>query len=470
MTDEGFLGQRPGLAEAASPPDAASWADAGAAPHVIPLGGQRRPPPSGDATTHVLLVSADEEDRRIVPELLARAGRGRFRLDLVVDAEAGLKRLTAGQHDVALIDCGLPGGQGLGLVRQAARLGVAAPMIALSGLATPDLEEAIAAGAADFLDKEELDTERLERAIRASLARQRRGARLAGGSGSPAARPGMAPHPDAAEAGPLPALAEAAAGRGDLARELAQALEAGEIVACFQPQVALRAAEPGLTALPRWRHRSLGVVEGRELMLLAEAVGLIEPLTDWLIDTACRQARSWCQDGFEAAHVGVPVPWRRKLAWSGLAQQVEARLAAAGLPADRLELELDERLLLEELEGGMRAVSPLRDLGARLAVSGFGAGATSLAVLRDMPLRTVKLGRALIEGATSDRRRAVTAGAVMALAQALGLRVVAEGVESQAQLQWLKAEGCDAAQSPLTCPPLPAEACTGWLRLAARRG
>jgi EAL domain-containing protein (putative c-di-GMP-specific phosphodiesterase class I) len=116
----------------------------------------------------------------------------------------------------------------------------------------------------------------------------------------------------------------------------------------------------------------------------------------------------------------------------------------------------------------------LRELGVRLALDGFGSAApagsaASLTALRDAPLHTLKLSRALLQGTPEDERRTLFAGAVIGLAKRLGLRLVAEGVEGPEQLQMLKAEGCDAVQSFIGCPPLPAEACTDWLRQATQR-
>jgi EAL domain-containing protein (putative c-di-GMP-specific phosphodiesterase class I)/DNA-binding NarL/FixJ family response regulator len=444
MTGDAPTGRRSGLAEAA--------------PHVIRLEGRRRPIVDSEPPVHVLLLSADEQDRSIIPALLACAERCRFRLELVADACAGLARLATGQHDAALIDDDLPGCRGPDLVRAAIGLGTGIPLIILAGLVAPELEfEAIEAGAADVLDKEELEVGRLERAIRLAVARRERECRLAGPISRRGDRPGdMAVEPSVA-------------GRADLGRKLARALEAGEVVAHFQPQVMLRPGELGLAALPRWHHQELGILEGCELAVLAEAVGLVEPLIDWLIGAACRQARAWRESGLDALHVAVAAPWPRKLVWSGLGRRIEAQLAAADLPASRLELELDERLLLEELDTGSAALQALHELGVRLAVGGYGAGPTSLAVLCDAPLRTVKLGHALVRGVPEDPRRAATAGLVTGLAREFGLRVVAEGVDSQDQLQRLRDGGCDAVQSPLSCPPLPAEACTEWLRVAAQR-
>jgi len=165
----------------------------------------------------------------------------------------------------------------------------------------------------------------------------------------------------------------------------------------------------------------------------------------------------------------VPLLSRRQLAWSGLARRLATHLAAAAIPPDWLELEIDEALLLGELEREGTALAALRRLGVRVAVEGFGSGPTSLRVLRDSSLTTVKLARALLAGVPEDPDRTLFAASIIKLGHDLRLRLVAEGIESQAQLQLLRTHGCDAVQSFVSCPPLPADACTDWLRQAATR-
>ena len=138
-------------------------------------------------------------------------------------------------------------------------------------------------------------------------------------------------------------------------------------------------------------------------------------------------------------------------------------------PPDWLELEINEALLLGELEQSGDALASLRGLGVRMAVEGYGSGPTSLRVLRNSPLTTVKLARVMLAGVPEDARRTLFAATVIKLGHELRLRLVAEGIESQAQLQLLRAHGCDAVQSLVSCPPLPADACTDWLRQAAAR-
>ena len=255
-----------------------------------------------------------------------------------------------------------------------------------------------------------------------------------------------------------------------LEQDLRRAIERNEFVLHFQPQVTLRPGELGVASMVRWQHPELGMVDADRFRTLVEDAGLLEPLTDRLLDEACAHLVRWHEAGLRSMHVAVPILSRRQLAWSGLARRVKDRLDQAGLTPASLELEIGERLLLDELECGGRALPALHEVGARLAVDGFGNGPTSLVLLRDAKLHTLKLSRGLLEGTPEDTHRMMFAGAVIRLAKELGLRVVAEGIGSRAQLRMLRREGCDAVQAFLSCPPLPANACTDWLRNAALRG
>jgi diguanylate cyclase len=191
---------------------------------------------------------------------------------------------------------------------------------------------------------------------------------------------------------------------------------------------------------------------------------LLEALTNWLFEAACRQARRWQDQGLERLHLALPLLSRRQLTWSG---QLGAQLRGAGVAPDRLEIELCEELLLAAIGGG--TLWALKDLGVRLALDGYRRGPTSLRGLQLGVLDTLKLARELHQDVPGDAQRGALVGAIVVLARALGLRVVAEGVDRQEQLGYLRRCGCDAVQGFMSCPPLPAEACTSWLRQASGR-
>jgi diguanylate cyclase (GGDEF)-like protein len=254
-----------------------------------------------------------------------------------------------------------------------------------------------------------------------------------------------------------------------LEADMRRALEQRQLILHYQPQVTLCSSEVTLAAMVRWQHPQLGLLDADRFRMLAEDSGMVEPLTDWMLSAACAQAREWQRLEVRPFHLSVPILSRRQLGWSKLAERVEAQLQRHGLPRACLELEIEERLLLEEVEAGGAALRPLRELGMRLALDRFGAGTSALKVLREAPIHTLKLVRELIRGAPEDGPATLFLGAVIRLAKHLRLRVVAEGAETPEQLQLLRREGCDAVQSFGSVPPLPAAACADWLRKAASR-
>jgi EAL domain-containing protein (putative c-di-GMP-specific phosphodiesterase class I) len=254
-----------------------------------------------------------------------------------------------------------------------------------------------------------------------------------------------------------------------LETDLRRALEQGELVLRYQPQVTLTPGTLGIAARLHWEHPQLGTIGPERFLPLAEDNGLLEALTEWQLDAACRQARRWRERGHERLHVAMPLLSRQQLAWSGLARKVAAALAASGLVAGALEVELSEELLLRDAEAGGKALAAVDGLGVRLALDGYGRGPTSLRGLQLEVLDTLKLARELHQSVPGDVQRTAVVGAIVGLARELGLRVVAEGVDRQDQLACLRRFGCDAVQAFMSCPPLPAEACGGWLRQAAAR-
>jgi diguanylate cyclase len=250
-----------------------------------------------------------------------------------------------------------------------------------------------------------------------------------------------------------------------LESDLVRALNGGgEFALHFQPQVRLSGCEVGVSAQIRWRHPELGLIDASRFVPLAEDSGLIEPLTEWLFEAGCSQLARWRELGLHDLHLALPLLSRQQLAWADLA----GLLASAALPVDRLELEIDEDLLLYDADRGGAGVAALKRCGLRLAMQGFGHGPTSLRGLRLDVLTTLKLGHELLKAVPDDRQASALLGAIIALARDLGLRVVAEGAESEPQLAFLRERGCSAVQGFMSCPPLPADACTGWLQAALK--
>jgi EAL domain-containing protein (putative c-di-GMP-specific phosphodiesterase class I) len=187
-----------------------------------------------------------------------------------------------------------------------------------------------------------------------------------------------------------------------------------------------------------------------------------------MLQAACVQERAWQAMGFGQVHLAVPLLSRRQLAWSGLARRIRDCLHAERLEPRCLEIELCEDVLMSESAAGLRA---LKEQGVRIALDGFGRGPTSLRCLQPGVLDTLKLAREWHHetAAAGTAGHAALVGAIIGLARELGLRVVAEAVDDPAQLAFLRQRGCSAVQGLMGGAPLPAQACTSWLRKAARR-
>ncbi|MBP0464574.1 EAL domain-containing protein [Roseomonas sp. PWR1] len=239
--------------------------------------------------------------------------------------------------------------------------------------------------------------------------------------------------------------------RRRLEADLRAAIGLGQFELHFQPQVSIAGgALTGFEALLRWRHPERGLVPPAAFVPLAEEIGLIVPIGEWVLRTACREATTWP----EALHVAVNVA-APQFAQRDLFDVVAAALADSGLPAHRLELEVTETSLLHDTTRAIETCQRLRTLGVRISLDDFGTGYSSLTQLRDFPLDRVKIDRSFIAEIGTRGDSAAIVRAVTALGAALGLRTTAEGVETPEQLAELLAYGCSEAQGYLVSRPVP---------------
>jgi diguanylate cyclase (GGDEF)-like protein/PAS domain S-box-containing protein len=264
-----------------------------------------------------------------------------------------------------------------------------------------------------------------------------------------------------------PAMAEAASTDLALEGRLAQAIRDREFVLFFQPQVNAVSGELlGIEALLRWLHPQQGLI-GPELFIpLAEARRLILPIGRWVMQTALQHAVRWHDSGLAPVPVAVNLS-TLEFQVEGFAADVERALAEAGATGALLELELTERMLMDELPCVQATLRRLRACGVRITVDDFGTGYTSLQHLQHLPLDGLKVDRSFVGGLPGDAASAAITGAVIQMGQGLGLQVVAEGVETAEQQAWLLARGCLAQQGLAHGEPMPAAALEAWLRARA---
>jgi EAL domain-containing protein (putative c-di-GMP-specific phosphodiesterase class I) len=212
----------------------------------------------------------------------------------------------------------------------------------------------------------------------------------------------------------------------------------------------------GAEALLRWRRDGQGLLEPAQFLPVAEETGTITRIGRWVIDSAVRQARQWLDGHAELETFTVSVNLSaRELTAPGLAEHVARVLEAHGWPADQLMLELTEGSLIAERDATMRVMSELKDVGVRLAIDDFGTGFSSLSELHRFPVDTVKVDPSFVEDLTANGGGSPVTTAVLHMARALGLVVVAEGVERPEQHQGLRAMHCHLAQGFLFARPAP---------------
>jgi predicted signal transduction protein with EAL and GGDEF domain len=260
--------------------------------------------------------------------------------------------------------------------------------------------------------------------------------------------------------------AENSAARGRrvrLLQDLRQALERGELSLAYQPQLAL-AGEGlvGFEALLRWYHAELGQVAPSEFVPLAEESGLILPIGSWVLREAVRQLTSWREEGLEVPRVAVNLS-PRQFEDPGLVDGVYAVLQEACLPHGSLELEVTESAALHDPERAIALMGRLRQLGVVLALDDFGTGYSNLSQLKRLPVDVIKIDQLFVRQIVRDPGDAAIVRAVVALAHGFGLKVVAEGVEAQAQVIKLAQLGCDICQGYHYGAPMAANAVAGWM-------
>jgi diguanylate cyclase (GGDEF)-like protein/PAS domain S-box-containing protein len=260
-------------------------------------------------------------------------------------------------------------------------------------------------------------------------------------------------------------LTAVASERMALENELRGALAGGQLELYYQPQVAVQGLRiRGVEALLRWHHPLRGMVPPDRFIPIAEESGQIEEIGAWVIDTACRQLAEWQEQGIHGVRMAINLS-AQQLRSPVLVDLVSKSIRKHGIAAADLELEITESVAMEDPEAAIGQMQRLRGLGLSLAIDDFGTGYSSLAYLKNLPIQILKLDRSFVRDIEVDANDAAISAATVALAHRLGLEVIAEGVETVAQAEYLGIDhGCDILQGYLFGRPVPASELTETLR------
>jgi EAL domain-containing protein (putative c-di-GMP-specific phosphodiesterase class I) len=242
-----------------------------------------------------------------------------------------------------------------------------------------------------------------------------------------------------------------------LERFLRHALDQDEFEVYYQPKIDLvTGSVTGMEALLRWMHPGMGMISPTKFIPLAEETGLIVPIGAWVLRAACAQTRAWQQQGLPPLRVAVNLS-ARQFAQDDLLATIVNVLEETGLPPELLELEITESVTMDNPAHAAELLKQLKALGIRLAIDDFGTGYSSLSYLKRFPIDNVKIDRSFIMDIPDDEDDVAITKAIIAMAHSLRLKVIAEGVESEEHLAFLREHDCDEAQGYLFGKPMPAD-------------
>ena len=383
------------------------------------------PQPTAASASRILIIDDDPAVGAVIGTVARRAG-----FDVIVTTDpADFKRRAHGWPPaIIILDLAMPGTDGIELLRHLADERSAARILIVSGFDEKILQAANRLGAA-------------------------RGLNMAG----------ILPKPiRAAELTATLKAISADIGAINVPR-LAEGLRSGELFIEYQPKMDLGAMKPvGVEALLRWNHPQLGVVAPMTFIPVAEETDLIHELTEWVVGAALRQRKQWAAAGHDI-EVAVNLS-ARNVDGIDLIDLVDRLCQAEGMDARRLTLELTESAAMRDVLRSTDALTRLRLKGVSLSIDDFGTGYSSLAQLQRLPFSEIKIDKSFVLECTTSKDNETIVRAIIDLAHRLGLRAVAEGVETPEVLDLLTAAGCDCAQGFYFSPPLPAEEVAPWFR------
>jgi EAL domain-containing protein (putative c-di-GMP-specific phosphodiesterase class I) len=248
-----------------------------------------------------------------------------------------------------------------------------------------------------------------------------------------------------------------------LEHDLRSALEAGEFLLEYQPQMEIATGRiTGIEALLRWQHPTLGLVPPDRFIPVAENSGLILPIGEWVLRTACVQAQQWRRAGLKVPPVSVNVS-ALQFRQEGFCSLTRRALEDSGLPLEYLELELTESVLFSSADVMQPVLEELKAMGVALAIDDFGTGYSSLSYLKQFRVGKLKIDRSFIQDVVTDSDAATITTAIIRMGRSLAMRVLAEGVETEAQLAFLREQGCDEIQGYYLSRPMGSERMANFL-------
>ncbi|MGY2360932.1 EAL domain-containing response regulator [Pseudomonas azotoformans] len=380
----------------------------------------------------LLIVDDEPQVRKLLETLLHHEG---YQTVSASSGEEALQVVAQQPPDLILLDIMMPGMDGYEVASQLksddATAGI--PIIMLSALSDPGARvSGLESGAEEFLSK---PIERIELSLRVrNLLRL-----TAHGERADNLRQALQPDVD----------------RRDLETALRQAVERNEFIVHYQPKVELATGQLcALEALLRWDRPGHGAVSPAVFVPILESLGLIVAVGRWVIEAVCQQIADWQRSAIGAVEVSVNVSGHQ-LIEGDLIADIARILVQTGVEPHWLEVELTEGSLMENTQHTIASLQRLHAMGVKISIDDFGTGYSSLAYLRRFPIDTLKIDIAFIREVTSNPQDAAITRTIIELAHSLNLRVVAEGVETQAQLAFLKDAGCDQIQGYLFSRPLP---------------
>ena len=245
--------------------------------------------------------------------------------------------------------------------------------------------------------------------------------------------------------------------RANVALELRRALDRDEFTLVYQPKIDLASGTRcGAEALLRWRHPQRGIVSPAEFVPVLEENGLIVPVGEWVVRRACEDVKNWLAAGLKVLPVAVNLS-ARQFRQQYLDRRIRTLVRAAGVDPSLIELEITESQLMQDPDHAIRMMNALRDSGIRMAIDDFGTGYSSLSYLTRLPVAALKIDRSFVADALTDAADAAIVRTIIDMAHTLDFTVVAEGVETDGQMAFLRQFGCEQGQGFLFAHPMPAE-------------